>query len=75
MRNQYKILQEAYKGILKEDVAPERLGEILHTLAQNYETPDKVVIQTHYGDEVLPVKEVWRDKNTLYISVDVPQSL
>lgn len=75
MRNRYKVLQETYKGILKEDVAPERLGEILHVLAQNHETPDRVIIQTHYGDEVLPVKEIWRDKNTLYVSVDVPQNL
>lgn len=64
-----RLIAEKYRTI-SENVTPERLAEILSNRAQNYESPQRVVIQTHYGDEVLPIIEVWDHQGTLYISVD-----
>lgn len=76
MKKQYKNLEETYsKKVLKESVTPERLAQIFKVRADNYEHTDRVVIQTHYGDEPLKVMEVWAHKGTIYISVDTPDQI
>ncbi len=51
-------------------ISPESLVEILGRLLAS--SPDGVVIQTHYGNQVLNVTEAWEAEGKIHIAVELP---
>ena len=77
-RNAFKLLAEKY-SIVSESVAGVTEGssaskeQVLHSvtnLIDNNLFVNGIEIQTHYGNVVLPVIEIWEQDGTIKISVD-----
>ena len=73
LRNNF--LKKYQEVMLGENVTPERVAEIATNQNGKYSPFDKIVIKTHYGDQILPVTEAWIHEDTLHLSVEVPDNI
>ena len=74
MAKPYKVLAEKYNLLSEEEVpssnhfTPEDIAEALKGFVQDNDIK-AVEVQSHYGNRVLPISEMWVENGTLHISV------